>query len=569
MENLVEALFIMLPFAVAIYLLVGRSCKADTTGVTMWAMMAIIALFVFDTDLLVIFLATIAGFIESFPISLMVLTSILMITYMQKTGALARIIVAFKQLGGENRAFQIMLINLGIGCFLVSIGATPVTMLPPVMLALGYSATASVALPAIGFDPLCTFALLAIPAVVYADVADVPLEEAGKTFSWYMPMVSTGIALGMLLIAGGRAELKKPRSIAFALTAGLTAGFTAVASTHLGYVTLTGVIAGLTTSIALCVLAKIMGYKIIDASVLTDEDHEIIKSMSLKRALSPWIFLVTLCIITNFQPPEGMDFIPPIYDYLFDDMKMEFVLYPGMKALKLRVFWNAYVWMLVATIISIPLLGWNKKVLSDTVRTWQKRATRPTFSAAVFFAVASIMKYSGYVIEDGSFNNVDANNMILILAEVTADLFGDWYPLAVPFIGLLGGFVSGSETSSIAMFTGYHATTAGVVGVDPIVVGTANGVGGGLASVLSPAKIQNAAAVIDHVGIEGEVVRKTAPIALTMTYFVSLFCYAWANGFDFIGWIGTFAIGIALLGVVFVGMASIKRLLRKEEERID
>ena len=48
----------------------------------------------------------------------------------------------YKKIGGGNKAFQIMMINLAIGCFLVSIGATPVTMLPPVLIAMGYSAFA-------------------------------------------------------------------------------------------------------------------------------------------------------------------------------------------------------------------------------------------------------------------------------------------------------------------------------------------------------------------------------------------------------------------------------------------
>lgn len=75
-----------------------------------------------------------------------------------------------------------MFINLALGTFLVSIGATPVTMLPPVLAAMGYSAFAAVALPSIGYDPLCTFALLAVPAVFFAEFMGIPLQEAGFVF---------------------------------------------------------------------------------------------------------------------------------------------------------------------------------------------------------------------------------------------------------------------------------------------------------------------------------------------------------------------------------------------------
>jgi len=69
----------------------------------MWIAMLVLAISYFKTDIGVAFLASIAGFIKSYPIILMVCTSILMITYMQKTGALQRITVAFKTLGGEGK----------------------------------------------------------------------------------------------------------------------------------------------------------------------------------------------------------------------------------------------------------------------------------------------------------------------------------------------------------------------------------------------------------------------------------------------------------------------------------
>ncbi|MBE0527324.1 MAG: L-lactate permease, partial [Candidatus Thorarchaeota archaeon] len=112
-------------------------------------------------------------------------------------------------------------------------------------------------------------------------------------------------------------------------------------------------------------------------------------------------------------------------------------------------------------------------------------------------------------------------NMIFLLASMTAGL-GLLYPVLAPFMGLLAGFISGSETSSIAMFTKYHVETSTAVGANSLVVAASNGIGGGLASVLSPAKIQNAAAVIDKIGIEGQVIRYGLVVALLMTWATSI-----------------------------------------------
>ena len=542
MSLAIDILLILLPFILGVALLVGFRFKADTTGVIMFVTVLILVIFYFQTHWKVAFLSSIAGIINSFPISLMVLTSILMITYQQKTGSLAKIIVSFKKIGGGNKPFQIMFINLALGTFLVSIGATPVTMLPPVLAAMGYSAFAAVALPSIGYDPLCTYALLAVPAVVFAQFMGIDLQTAGIAFSYYMPLVSTGIAIGMLWLAGGKKLLFSKDGLTFSLIGGITAGGTAIISNHLGIVTLTGVISGASTACVLMLVAYLKKIKIIDSSVLTEEEMEIDRSMPLWKALFPWIILILFSVITNL--------IPPIYDFLKNSIPLP--IYIGGTPVTTSVFSQAYFWVLVSTLCSIPVLGWNKDKLKDTIKVWGKRSFRPVIAAAIFFAIAFLMINSGVDSIPTNWKSVEdsSTNIIRILAEASFRAFGKWYPLIVPFIGLFGGFISGSETSSIAMFTNYHTLTAQSIGISALVLGTANGIGGGLASVLSPAKIQNAAAVIDKVGIEGEVIRKTAPIAFLMTISVAAICLCWANNYLWWQWLIVFGIlGLLILGI--------------------
>ncbi len=569
-------ILILLPFVSALLLLTIAKWKADTTGFVMWIFVIILALTYFKTNAGVIFLASIAGFIKSYPIALMVCTSIFMITYMQKTGALDRIIIAFKTLGGEGKEpFQIMFINIGLGCFLVSIGATPVTMLPPIMVALGYSSMAAVALPAIGYDPLTTFALLAIPAVIFQSVISKlfgglypSLAECGFIFSLFMPIVTTGIAFGMMFIAGGKKLLFQKNTLIFASVGGVTAGGTSILVNGLakllandGLVQLTGLIVGLFTCIMMLLLAKIMGYKIFDRSNLTEADLEIEKKMPLWKALMPWIILVVLCGVTNF--------VPQIHSYLFNTLAMNIKI-SGANPIPLRVFWNAWFWVIIATVISMPFLGVKKGILKDSLRTWAKRAIRPVFSAAIFFSIAFVMNWSGATgaidSATGLWIRLPENNMITLLADISAIVFGNFYPLIVPFIGLLGGFVSGSETSAIAMFTQYQFTTGknlGLLDKSIVVLGAANGVGGGLASVLSPAKIQNATAVIDKQGIEGDVIKKTSPIALLMTTSVAVLTLCWVNRYAWYYWIAAFAAEICLLLILYLLVMGVQKLLKK------
>ena len=123
---------------------------------------------------------------------------------------------------------------------------------------------------------------------------------------------------------------------------------------------------------------------------------------------------------------------------------------------------------------------------------------------------------------------VPDNNMIVVLANASSALFGKAYPLIAPFLGLLGGFVSGSETSSIAMFTALHLSTAEKIGAAGLVIAAASGIGGGLASVISPAKLQNASAAIDRIGEEAGVLRVTFVISLIITAVAAIMTLLWA-----------------------------------------
>ncbi len=193
---------------------------------------------------------------------------------------------------------------------------------------------------------------------------------------------------------------------------------------------------------------------------------------------------------------------------------------------KVRFFWQAYFWIMVSTFLAFPLLKVNRTQLNTTCRKWLKRAPRPMLASAVFFAIAYIINHSGKGLD---WQLTDpGNNMVFVLASSSADALGKFYPFVAPFLGLLGGFVSGSETSAIAMLTALHLSTAEKIGAVGLVVAAASGIGGGLASVISPAKLQNAAASIDCIGEEGKVLRTTFVIALIITVVCAVLTLVWA-----------------------------------------
>ena len=513
--SLPAVLLALLPILVVLVLLIWRRLAADLAGLIGWGIAGLTALLFFQTPATVVLKASLAGVVASFPITLMVGASLLQVFLMAETGALARIVTLIKSISPDDQVVQIMIVNIGFGTLLAALGATPVSILPPIMLALGYSSFVAIALPALGYDALCTYALLGVPVVVFSGFAGQPVEAVGGLFARFMPVISTCIALGMIWLVGGWGLLR--RGLLPALIAGLTAGWIAIGMNAVGMVTLTGVAAGLGVMLVMLAYLRLTGQPWRDRSVLKEADRQAEQRMSLGRALSPWLLLVVCATLINAP-------FLPFFDLTFNRLAMPVAIIPVAPE-KLRLFWQAYFWILVSTLLALPFLRPTQAQITTTLRKWLKRAPRPMLASAVFFAIAFIINHSGrgldWQLTDPS------RNIVTVIAEAAAAGFGKFYVVAAPFLGLLGGFVSGSETSAIAMLTALHLSTAEKVGAVGLVVAAASGIGAGLASVISPAKLQNAAASIDRIGEEGQVLRTTFVISLLITAVCAILALMW------------------------------------------
>jgi lactate permease len=516
-------LLTILPIAVILLMLIVLRKPADISGIAGWIAIALVAFFFFNTSLEVILRSTGAGLIRSLSVSMIVATSLLQMAYMEKTGALKRIVILVKTIASENQAVQIMLINIGFGTLMVAVGATPVSLLPPILIAMGYSTYVAIALPAVGYDSLCTYALLGAPIVVFVDLAnnylgagnEISLHQAGMVFFMFLPVVSTLIGFCMLWIVGKWKAIKQgwlPCLITGA-TIGVVSYFT---NRYDNLVVLTGVACGIAVILVMAGYLKATGKPLIDRSRLTPEEIEYEKQYPLWKALMPWILLIVFILVLNL--PKD------VFNYLYRTLKLPINgLTADGKPLDTRALWQAYTWILVSVLVAIPIMRPTKKQLKDTWSIWLKRAPRPVFAAAIFFAIGEIMNMAGFSMETGKFETA---SMVKVLADSSAQFFNQAYGAIVAFIGLFGGFITGSEASTIAMFSKYALSTAQNLGLSTegmLIIAAGLAFGGGLASVISPAKLQNAAASIDKIGEENKVIRIAFVFSILLTVVTSAF----------------------------------------------
>jgi len=299
-------LLTLLPIVVILCSLIVFKKAADISGIIGLLVIAAVSYFFFQTSLEVIVRSTGAGLIRSFSVSLIVAASLLQMAFMEKTGALKRIIIFIKTIASGHRAVQIMMINIGFGTLMVAVGATPVSILPPILIAMGYSTYVAIALPAIGYDSLCTYALLGAPIVVFVDIAnnflgkghEISLHQAGMIFFMFLPVVSTLIGFCMLWIVGKWRAIRE--GWLPCLLTGLVIGVVSYFSNRYdNLVVLTGVLCGLAVIATMAVYLTVAGKKVIDKSRLTPEELAYEKSYPLWKAFMPWVLLIVLILALN------------------------------------------------------------------------------------------------------------------------------------------------------------------------------------------------------------------------------------------------------------------------------
>jgi lactate permease len=105
------------------------------------------------------------------------------------------------------------------------------------------------------------------------------------------------------------------------------------------------------------------------------------------------------------------------------------------------------------------------------------------------------------------------------------------FPFFAAFLGWLGVFMTGSDTSSNALFGRLQEVTATQIGVDPVVTVSANSTGGVCGKMVSPQSLAVATASVGLVGRESDIFRFTIKHSLILTTVIGVIVYLQAHVF--------------------------------------
>lgn len=219
---------------------------------------------------------------------------------------------------------------------------------------------------------------------------------------------------------------------------------------------------------------------------------------SLDASVSPnvaphfWLIVVPYIILTITLLLSRL--IIPVRDWL----QMHVVVGVPSLGLSLPLLYIPGFWVLLAALSVIPLLRISRAEVQQIIaRTW-----RQFFPGAVailcFLAASQVMNASG---------------MITVLGVAAATL-GSNYDWVAPWLGALGGWLTGSNAGGNAMFALLQKSVSVRAGLSlNWVMGAQNGAAS-IATMVSPARVILATTTAGLLGKESSIVRKIGPIVL-------------------------------------------------------
>jgi lactate permease len=524
--------------SVAILLVVLRMPASRAMPIAL-VITIVLAMLAWGVPALQISASVIEGLIIAGSVVLIVLGALAFLGVMRESGALALIRLDVLKVTPDSR-IQMLFVGWLLVCFIEGAAGfgTPATVAAPLLIALGFPAMAAVCLALVADVSAVTFGAVGTPIIVgltqgtgrewanpddAALMTDVALQAAAidVVAGMTIPLLMLWFLTHVFAVERGRRPFVE--MIPLTIVAALSFSVPAYLWTSLLGVEFGGILGAATGMVVLFTFVKLgvfvpkaawsvtVGY--IDPGELemmveqTAAEAEA-AHLSTWRVWAPYGLLTFLLLVTRVVDEVKAalnSWTLSLQDILGTDISAGFEpLYsPGVIFLIVAAF-TAWLHHLTGPRIRVAARSTQKAVLG---------------SALVLMAAVPIVR----VFLNSGVNSEGLLSMPLELASEAAASFGSGWPLAAPWVGALGSFVSGSATFSHLMFGALQESVADSVGADPEVV-LAQQVGGANAgNMVCVTNVVTVAAVGGLLGAEGSIIRVTViPMAVYTVIFAGI-----------------------------------------------
>lgn len=502
---LLDSLFALAPMLVILILMLGFRWGAARAGPIGWFSAVLIAALRFGAGLELIALAQAKALLLTLDVLLIVWGAFLLYRVADEAGAIGILGEALSQLTAD-RGMQALLIAWVFASFLQGVGGfgVPVAVTAPILIGLGFSPLLAVVMPAIGHGWTVTFGSLASSFQALIATSQISGNLLAAPVALLLGL--TGLASGYMVahVADGWKGVRRLALPVFilAITMG-TAQFALAVSGLWTIASLGGGLAGLLLGL---ILTRRYRGRIEAASKRKLEPRRV------TLALSGYVALIAFTLVIQLVSPVREFLGKFVIQFPFPEMTTALgFTTPAGFGRSIPLFRHAGAILGYSALLSFILFRRAgsyapraaHRILSGTVA----RVIPSSLGITAMVSMAVVMSHAG---------------MTDALARGLAQGVGAFFPLASPWIGALGAFMTGSNTNSNVVFAMMQRRTAEFLGrsVPPILA--AQTAGGAVGSVAAPTKIIVGASTAGMEGVEGPILRKLIPYIALLIALISV-----------------------------------------------
>ncbi|MDK2375631.1 L-lactate permease [Serratia fonticola] len=515
-----------LPIAFFFLALIKLKLKGHIAATLTVGIALLVALFLYRMPIDRALAAVVYGFFYGlWPIAWIIIAAVFVYQISVKTGQFDIIRSSILSITPDQR-LQMLIVGFCFGAFLegaAGFGA-PVAITAALLVGLGFNPLYAAGLCLIVNTAPVAFGAMGIPIIVAGQVTGLDSFEIGQMVGRQLPFLTIIVLFWIMAIMDGWRGIKETWP-AVVVAGGSFALAQYLSSNFLGP-ELPDIISSLVSLVCLTLFLRVWQPKrlfrfdnaegaVVDQTLV--QQHYALGQII--RAWMPFIFLTATVTLWSIPPFKAL-FAQggALYDWVFsipvpflDKLvaKMPPVvanITPYVAVFKLDWFSATGTAIMVAAIASVIYLRMKPKDALTTLAETLKALMLPIYSIGMVLAFAFISNYSGL-----------SATLALALAHT-----GSAFTFFSPFLGWLGVFLTGSDTSSNALFAALQATTAQQIGVSDVLLVAANTTGGVTGKMISPQSIAIACAAVGLVGKESDLFRFTVKHSLIFTCMVGV-----------------------------------------------
>ncbi|MFO7743471.1 MAG: L-lactate permease [Anaerolineae bacterium] len=477
------------PVLVVLILMLRYRCGGARAGAVGWGVALVVAGLRFGAGVRVLGYAQIKGLLLMLFVLYIIWGALLFYRVADEAGAVDGIGEGLSRLTPD-RGMQALLLGWVFTTFLQGIGGfgVPVAVTAPLLVGLGFPPLAAVVIPSVGFSWAVTFGSLGSSFFALMAATGRSGESLAPWSAVLLGLACLGCGAATLWAAGGRRTLRSELGALLVIAAVMGATQYLVVTNGLWPIgAMTAGLAGLVIGV-LWARWRARDWQAVSAPLgVPSWRQDGGSTVSLRWALVPYVLLIAIVLAAQF--------VPPIRDLLGQVvLRVQFPelttargwVTPAEEGRTIEVFGHPGALLVYASLVAYALFAWRGAYGPETPRRIAhgvaSRATRSSLGTAAMVGMAVTMEHAG---------------MTHLLAEGVAGVAGPAFPLAAPFVGALGAFMTGSNTNSNVIFGDLQQRVAGLVGVNPLVILAAQTAGGAIGSSFAPAKVIVGCSTVD------------------------------------------------------------------------